>query len=190
MNAFVHSNAAVIVRPVVLPRAVWPRKSSPGGLSLSPVPGTWYAFEDKGDGPRGTIVRPLIPMISCPACAGLLFLSHTPEGARALGRMVKAVVPIAHRISHEGKVAPDIKCTHGTCSFHRTVYLDKWDKTRPLYCAAYCEGRDPEIKFCYSHATSPAEARLHLGPGDFTIVGIARAIGFAFDEKTRKFETM
>ena len=185
MNAVttIQGNAAVVVRPLVLARAMWPRQDAPGGVGFRPMKGTCYAYLDKA-GPTSIVV----PMISCPSCAGLLFIVHTQETARILGRMMRTIVPVAHRVDTVGKVAPDIRCMHKGCNFHRTMYLDKWDRLRPLYSIAYTEGRDIDIKFAFSHAASQREARVHLGTGNFNIIGIGRAVGFLFDEKTRKFD--
>lgn len=185
MNAVatIQGNASVVVRPLALARAMWPRQDGPSGPGFRPIRGTWYAHLDKS-GPTSIVV----PMLSCPSCAGLLFVVHSQPTARILGRMMKTIVPVAHSVSTEGKVSPDIKCMHKGCNFHRTVYLDKWDRLRPLYCIAFTEGRGIDVQFAFSHAVSQKEARVHLGAGNFNIIGIGRAVGFLFDEKTRKFD--
>lgn len=184
MNAAsVFSQASLVVQPEIVPRAMWGKKLGPKGEPMfRPVKGSWYAHMHK---PRiGASV--VVPILSCPACAGLLFLSHRPETARVLGGWMGRVVPVAHSISLVGKVSPDLKCSQPRCGFHRTVYLDKWDRLRPLYCTAYTEGSNPEIQFAYSHATSMKEARFHLGAGRFNVISVGRAIGFKFDEVKNK----
>jgi hypothetical protein len=183
--ATLHSNAAIVVRPIVLARAMWARSPMPGGLGLKPIKGTWFAHMDKSGGGASVV----LPMISCPSCAKMLFLTPTQETARVLGRMLQTIVPVAHSIDTVGKVSPDIRCAHPGCSFHRTVYLDKWDRLRPLYVTAYTEGVSPDLKFAYSHAASQKEARFHLGSGDFNIISVGRAVGVLFDEKTGKVST-
>jgi hypothetical protein len=183
MAATVHSQASIVVDPEVIPRATWGRQVGPRGEPMfRPIRGTWYAAMYK---PRvGASI--VVPMMSCPSCAGMLFLSHRADTARILGSWMGRIVPVAHSIALTGKVAPDLRCSQPRCGFHRTVYLDKWDRLRPLYCTAYVEGSNPEIKFAYSHATSQKEARFHLGKGNYHVLSVGRAVGFKFDEKKNK----
>jgi hypothetical protein len=79
-----------------------------------------------------------------------------------------------HKVDNLGKVSPSLQCKYSGCSFHRKCYLDKWNN-KPLYaCAVVRNGRN-EIH--YMHARTAAEARIHLGAGDYKIVGIGLAIG-------------
>jgi hypothetical protein len=183
-TASVYAQASIVIHPIALERAVWQRQRGLAGLGLKPIKGTWYALTEK----RGFNSSVIVPIISCPSCAGLLFISNKPEAAQVIGRMVGHIVPVAHAVDLKGKIAPDIRCMHDGCSFHRTVYLDKWDRLRPLYCTAYTRDSSIDIEFAFSHAASAKEARFHLGAGNFNIIGVGRAVGFLFDEKARKFD--
>lgn len=179
-SASIIGNASVVVRPLVLERALWPSKAGgPGALALRPIPGTWHAHMDKS-GHTSVVV----PLVSCPACGGMLFIVPSQDTARVLGRMMGRIVPVAHKVSIEGKVSPDVRCMHGKCSFHKTLYLDKWDRLRPLYATAYVRDGSHKIEISYSHASSQKEARFHLGALKCKILGIGRAIGFFVDETT------
>ena len=182
MNATVFTNASLVVRPLVLERAMWPRSRSEEGVGFRPIKGTWYAYTEK----RGYNSSIVVPLVSCPSCAGLLFLSPSQEVARTLGRLFGRIVPVAHRIDEVGKVSPDIKCMHAKCSFHRTLYLDKWNNLRPLYVTAFTEGAGIDVKFAYSHAASRKEALFHLGAGNHKVIEVGRAVGYMYDEATGK----
>lgn len=101
--------------------------------------------------------------------------------------MVGQRVPEAHAVDSLGKVSPDLVCTHGRCDFHRKVYLDRWQKTKPLFALAYVnlsKGEHGAIEIAYSHSVDVREARHHLGRGNFRVIAGGPAIGFFVDEKT------
>jgi hypothetical protein len=178
----IHQTASIAVRPVVLPRAYWPSSTTIGGRGVVPQKGTWYGHVSRGTSDLSTTV---VAMISCPACGGLNILTHSEAAAKAVGKMLgRPVVPVAHQIDSTGRVSPDLLCMHGSCDFHRTVYLDRWNKTKPLYAIVYTRGPHGRIEIAYAHAVDQKEARLHLGAGDYRIIDIAPAIGFFVDEKT------
>lgn len=186
VSATISSRAAIDVRAIVLPRAGWAYDFIGGRLAVTPQKGTWYGHVARGKSAHDVIV---IPMIGCPSCGGLIFLSHTPETAKALSQMHGGVqVPIAHRIDHLGKVSPDILCKHGRCDFHRRVYLDKWNKTKALWAIAYVtpEGK---IQIDYCHAVDRKEAAFHYagshgGRKGCRFIDAGPAVGFYVDEKT------
>src|SRR5271166_3850807 len=110
-SAQVHSQASIDVRSIVLPRAQWETSRTPEGQpAFLPQKGTWYGYVIRGRIPSDVTV---VPMIGCPSCGGALFLSHSPGAARFLSKMLGAIVPVAHRIDHLGKVSPDLLCKHG-----------------------------------------------------------------------------
>lgn len=176
----VHSQASINVRAVVLPRAKWDTAQTAKGLAFLPQKGTWYGHVIR-DGHDVNVVA----MIACPNCGGTLYLSHDQAAAKALRRMTGMPVPVAHTINHLGMVSPDVLCQHGRCDFHRKVYLDRWNKTKPLYAIAYIEGEHGEIKIDYCHAIDRREARLHFGPRrNVRIIDIGPAVGFFVNERT------
>ncbi len=183
--ATVHTQASINVRALVLARAKWESEPAPDGrMAFRPQKGTWYGHIVRGRGPADATV---VPMVSCPSCGGILFLSHSEDAAKALRRMTGMPVPVAHRIDPYGKVSPDILCQHGRCDFHRSVYLDRWNKTKPLFAIAYVnldKGVHGTIEIAYSHAIDAREARFHLGAGNFKVIGAGRAIGLFVNEKT------
>lgn len=182
----IQSTASVVVEPLVLRRARWPRVVTERGPSFRTIPDTWYAHIEK----RGFNSSVVLPIICCPRCKKMSFLVHTQDAAAAFTRMTGSPVPVTHRISPVGEVkvlngkdrSGDVMCPHTGCGLHRHVYLDQWDKLRPLYCTAYVEGSSPEVRFAYSHASSTKEARFHLGAGKFQVISVGRAIGFLYDE--------
>jgi hypothetical protein len=183
-TAQVHSQASIDIRSIVLPRAKWETRRDDTGrvIGFMPQKGTWY-----GHVVRGRWDVTVVPMIGCPSCGKALLLSHSEKAAGYLGKMLGVTVPVAHRIDHLGKVAPDVRCQYGACSFHRRVYLDRWLKTKPLFAIAYVNqdvGEHGEIEIAYSHSIDAREARLHLGRGNFRIIGAGPAIGFYVNEKT------
>jgi hypothetical protein len=139
--------------------------SGKGLLALKGAPETWSALEDWAEKPKW-----LLAAISCPKC-----------------KMPSVLSRAVHTIGKMGRVSPDFICTQlplnyggHECRFHRTIYLDHWNK-KPLYAVAY-EERTPAGKWTanieYCHASTPAEARFHIGPGNYKIVAIGRAIGY------------
>ena len=186
--AQVHSQASIDVRSVVLPRAQWdhemvtPHEGAAPRLAVTPQKGTWYGHVVRGKSAHDVTV---VALFACPSCGGVLFLSHSPEAARAVRGLTGMPVPVAHRINHLGLVQPDLKCQHGGCSFHRRVYLDRWLKTKALYAIAYVEGAHGTIKIDYTHAVDRREARFHFGPRkNVRIIDMAPAIGHFLDERT------
>jgi hypothetical protein len=127
--------------------------------SISGVPGTWH---ERIEGmPKWTLA-----LICCPN-------NHVS----ILGSQVS-------KVSSIGKVYPSYQCRpptgHGTCSFHRNAYLDRWNK-KPLYACAI--ERDGKPEMIYTHASTQAEARIQLGPGNYRIVAIGPAIGYFVADK-------
>ena len=156
----VDSSPSLIVDSVVLPKSTWEFSTPEEGSIHAPdlisyVPGTWIE--------RLSWMNPrLLAAFCCPNCRGIRYL-------------VKGI----HTIDHLGLVKPDISCKNGPCTFHRKVYLDRWNK-KPLYASAIeriVNGKIvPEIH--HTHATTPQEAAFHLGQGNYKIVAIGPAIGF------------
>lgn len=185
--ATVHTQTSINVRSVVLPRAQWDHEMVPGPggaprLAVSPQKGTWYGHVVRGKSAHDVVV---VALLACPACGGLLFLSHSKEAAHAVRGLTGMPVPVAHQVNHLGKVAPDIRCQHQGCGFHRRVYLDRWLKTKALYAIAYVEGDHGSILIDYTHAVDRREARFHFGPRrDVRIIDMAPAIGHFLDERT------
>jgi hypothetical protein len=183
----VHTAASIDVRTLVLPRATWhTAPTADGRLSLQPQKGTWYGHILRGRANHDVMV---VPLIACPSCNGTIVLSHTASTAKVISALHGGGlrVPIAHQIDHLGRVQPDIRCTHGSCNFHRRVYLDRWNKTKPLFAIAYvnqARGEHGEIEIAYSHAIDAREARFHLGAGNYRIIASGPAVGFFVDEKT------
>jgi hypothetical protein len=190
-SATVHTHAAITIGSVVLRRAKWETaRDESGRIGVAPQKGTWYGHIVRGRNKHDSIV---VPMVGCPACGGALFLSHSADCAAALSLLLGIRVPVAHRIDGLGKVSPDLLCQRqghggGQCDFHRKVYLDRWNKTKPLYAIAYvnraAERGRGAIEIAYSHALNAREARFHLGRGEFDVIGAGPAIGFFVDEKT------
>jgi hypothetical protein len=153
---------------VVLPKGDWEFVLPDNGIVkklVSFVPGTWFPREDWMD-PR------LLVTFSCPNC-------------HAIRMLMKGV----HDIDHMGRVKPDIQCKAGNCTFHRRVYLDRWNK-KPLYAVALeiwdqrKKSWKPEIR--YTHAENEAEARFMMGDPitqGFRIVSAGPAIGFFVEDK-------
>jgi hypothetical protein len=176
----IHSTSSVITRPVVLSRAQW--KTGPG--TVEPQAGTWFAFKDHGPNGNGILAN-VVPMIGCPRCSGLIVLSCDSASSAYLARVMRrAQVPVVHAIDRLGKVTPKVKCMHAGCGFEGSLYLDRWQDAKPLFAIAYTRGSRGRIEIAYSHATNAKEARVHLGPGDFHVIGAGPAIGFFVDEKT------
>jgi hypothetical protein len=181
-TATVHTHASITIGSVVLRRAKWETARDPSGrIAVNPQRGTWHGHIVRGRNKHETVV---VPMVGCPSCGGVLFLSHSPDAAAVLAILLGVRVPV----DTLGKVTPDLQCQHGRCDFHRTVYLDRWNKTKPLYAIAYINrsaGRGAgRIEIAYSHALNAQEARFHLGRGAFDVIGAGPAIGFYVDEKT------
>jgi hypothetical protein len=190
VTATLHSRASLNVRAIVLPRAQWESERTPNGqIAWKPKKGTWYGHVVRGATRYDVIV---VPMIGCPGCGKISFLSHAPGAAKVLAKMTGMPIPVAHSIDSLGRVSPDVKCGHGRCDFLRKVYLDRWNKTKALYAIAYVnldKGQHGEIEIAYSHAIDAKEARFHLGLGNFRIIGAGPAIGFFVDEKTGRMTT-
>jgi hypothetical protein len=130
------------------------------------IPGTWIK-------PESWMNKKILAAFSCPNCKEIRFLI---EGI--------------HTIDHMGRVKPDVQCkaraslSNIECSFHRRVYLDKWNK-KTLYAVAIENWTGfkwtPEIR--YTHADSEAEARFMMGEGQFRIVACGPAVGFFVEDK-------
>lgn len=187
-TAQVDSRASLQIRSIVLPRAQWKLETTADGRpSWSPVPGTWHAHVIRGlEAHQVTVV----PLLTCPVCMRLMFLSPSPEAAAFLSRYIGVRVPVAHRIDHLGKVSPDLQCRHDRCTFHRHVVLDRWNKNKTLYAVAYIDltrGEHGEIEIDYCHAVDRREAMFHFGQRkNVRIIDAGPAVGFFVNEKTGK----
>jgi hypothetical protein len=180
----IHSQSSLIVRPAILARAEWTREpTADGRMAFRPVKDTWYGHIVRGRHAHDVVI---VPMVGCPGCGGLLFLSHTEATAKVLRAVLgQRVVPVVHSIDYLGKVAPDLLCGRPRCDFHRQVYLDRWNKTKPLFALAYVNtAKGNRIEIAYSHSVDEKEARFHLGMGPYRVIGGGPAIGFFVDEKT------
>ena len=192
MNAVtVRSATSLVVEPLVLRRAMWPKVMTDRGPSFRPVPGSWYAHVEK----RGYGASVVLPIVACPKCSKHFFLVHTAPASEAFTRMTGTPVPVTHRISPVGEVKVlatgrreegDVECPH--CGMHRHLYLDQWNKLRPLYCIAYIEGGQPPVQFAYSHASSRKEALFHFGGRKVQVIDVGRAVGMLFDEVRKTFQ--
>jgi hypothetical protein len=186
-TATVHTQASMSVRPIALALKKWETMRTPNGqLGLRPEKGTWHAQIVRGASRTDSTV---VPMVACPRCAHLLILTPTPGAARAVSRMLGKAIPVAHSIDSYGKVSPDLLCMHGGCDFHRTIYLDQWNRQKPLYAIAYTKDGGDELLIDYCHATNQREARAHLGAGNFNVIAVGPAVGFWQNEKTGKLST-
>jgi len=191
VSATTHSSASLQVRALVLPRArwqitqPWAMERARNDLQFRPVKGTWYGHVIRGKAAHDVAV---LAIVGCPSCGRALFLTHSPEAASFLKKALRLPVPVAHSIDHLGKVTPDLQCKHAGCSFHRKVYLDRWNKTKPLFAIAYVDmsKKRQEIEIAYSHAIDAKEARFHLGPGNYSVIAAGPAIGFHYNEKTNR----
>ena len=185
METTVHSQASIDVRTIVLPRANWERARTPQGAALRPQKGTWYPHVVRG---RSAHDVTIVPLLGCPKCGGLLYLSHTPATAKALGVILGAEGPVAHSIDTLGRVSPDILCRHDHCGFHRRVILDRWNKTKALYAVAYVDsskGEHGQIQIDYCHATDRKEALFHFAKSQSRrLIDAGPAVGFFVNEKT------
>lgn len=173
----IRQTASMAVRPAVLKRAEW--DVVPNG-NIIPQKGTWHAHIERRTPTDVTVIA----FLGCPSCGNKIVLSQSKDAATILSKWFGRTMPVIHAIDRLGKVSPDVLCMNGSCDFHRTVYLDRWNQTKPLYAMAYTRGAHGRIEIAYTHATNQHEARLHLGAGNFRIIDIAPAIGFFVDEKT------
>ena len=184
-TATIDTRASIDIRSVVLPRANWERVKTPNGVAVRPQKGTWYAHVVRGTAAHDVTI---IPMIACPACGGLVYLSHTLETAKALGAMLGRPGPVAHSIDRIGRVSPDVMCRHGRCAFHRRVILDRWNKTKALYAVAYVDslgGGHGRIQIDYCHAVDRKEALFHFARGkNRRLIDAGPAVGFFVNEQT------
>jgi hypothetical protein len=196
----VQTRAALNTKPAVLPRAEWKVSNAPDGTPAfgsvrgGPIPrGTWFAWIlRKRDG--GTVVMPLV---SCPKCGGLTRLhtdKSTPIYRVAYGR---PNLPVVHKVESNGKVSPDVACANPRCDFHRTVYLDRWNRTKPLWAIAYVEMPSGRIQIDYTNAVNGKEALFHFGMAvkdgkivstrkNVQVIGAGPAVGFFVNERTGK----
>jgi hypothetical protein len=188
-TAEITSAPSLQVRPVVVERAVWKvlKKKDPSGktqIGFDHVKGTWFPLVVK----LSKIETVVVPILSCPACGMLLFIS-TQKSHRGLMHLLGHAVPIVHQVSKEGLISPDIVCDvkgQRRCSFHRKVYLDRWSNQKPLYVIAYVDvAKSPEILFDYCHASNRTEAGFHFGPRKVHVIDVGRAVGYLYDEKNK-----
>jgi hypothetical protein len=177
----VSTTAAVDPQSLVIARARWGVEDHNGQFAVKPIKGTWYGHIVRGRAAHDITV---IPMLGCPGCGNVQFLSHSKEAAARIGDMLRRAVPVVHRIDHLGKVSPDMRCAYTGCGFHRKVYLDRWNKTKPLYACAYVEGARGKIEIMYSHSVDAREAKMHMPKKGVRIIATGPAIGFFVDEAT------
>lgn len=187
-NIRLDSRASIDVRAAVLPRAtreMWKVTTlADGRPGFVPIKGTWYGHVVRGRSAHDVSV---IPLIGCPTCGGLTILLHNEDATKAMRRLygLRGDMPITHAIDSLGKVSPDVQCRGERCDFHRTVYLDQWNKHKRLYAIAYTEGKSHKILIDYTHAVDQREARFHFGPRrEVRIISIGPAVGFWVDERT------
>jgi hypothetical protein len=152
------SQVTIESRNFIFEKSEWEYLKSKDGVTVKGRPGTWALPWDNA--PPG-----VIGIVCCPNCG-----SNSVLHARI------------HHITYLGKIQPDFRCTG--CPFEAITYLDKWGN-KPLYaCAIEVDGK-PEIHFM--HASTQAEARIHLGPvqhkRDYRIVAIGRAIGHHIEDE-------
>jgi hypothetical protein len=190
ISTTVHSSTSIDVRTEVIPRATWRSARTSEGFALHPMKGTWYGHVIRGRERHDVTV---VAIVGCPSCGKMLMLSHSLAAAQALRAMTGMPVPVSHQIDALGKVSPDIRCMHKGCGFHRKVYLDRWNKTKPLFAVAYVNLRTKEIEIAYSHAVDAREAIFHLGANrrDIRVIttpdgrpAAGPAVGFYVDERT------
>ncbi len=185
MNAAVEiqTHASLNARPIALARATWEIEETARGRAVRPVKATWTVQKIRGA---------IVPLIGCPNCGGLTMLVTRDMVEKGVVTGVGARK--VHEIDRYGKVTPDVKCMGGTspggpCDFHRTVYLDKWNRLKPLYAVAYTKPGSLKIEIAYCHASNQREARIHLGHEKIRLIAIGPAVGFFVDEATGKVTT-
>jgi hypothetical protein len=150
----VHTSASIVVDPFVFRRGDWGAEMTEGGMRVSPVPGTWHPPIPGAPG-----FGQWRALVCCPGCA--------------------AVTGLHRRITHvspEGKLDPDLRCM--ACAFHRVCYLDRWNRDKPLYCAAI--DRNGKLEKRYTHADSQAQALRTFAPAiaGGRLIACAPAVGF------------
>lgn len=151
MNS-VDSRASINIEPMVLPLEEWTLLGAGTELQINGVPGSWCRK------PKRLVAPQMMAMVCCPNCKNISVLHKK-----------------VHEIDRFGKVTPDFICKYTGCSFHRKLYLDKWND-KPLYICTIVRAEKAEYEHIFCHARSQAEARLHIGPGVYTIVAIGLAV--------------
>jgi len=141
-----------VVRPLIFSREDWPMVGEGRKAQIQGLPGTWFKL------PENSPLKGALTLICCPGC-----------------KKISILLKKDRKIDVFGKVSPSFKCASKECSFHHTIYLDKWHDGKTLYAIATIERG--KIEFTYCHATNDTEARFHLGAGRYKIIGIAPAIG-------------
>jgi hypothetical protein len=160
----VYTNPSLIVEPIIFKKADWTfRYKANGTVDPIGIPNTWCEPTEHLKQAQ------IMALFCCPNC-----------------KRISAIVQWLHEVNRFGKVSPSLQCMNPKrCSFHRNAYLDMWNN-KPLYaCAVERVLRDGTLKaeIHHMHANNVTEARIHLGPGNYHIVGIARAIGFFVEDK-------
>jgi hypothetical protein len=153
---------ALNIEVYVFPRETWKFFTDGRNTGIdkdTAKPGTWCL-------PCEGVSKSTLGFFRCPNCKEISVLDNR-----------------VHRIDQFGKVTQSLQCKYKGCSFHRKCYLDKWND-KPLYACAVVRNGVNEIH--YMHARNQAEARLHLGAGDYKIVGIGLAIGHHNSGDTRE----
>lgn len=151
----VSSNASLVIDPFIFKREEWETEGVWPNVAIKGIPGTWCQRNRQWP-------KFLLAIVCCPACCRNIIVHGEVSTIDILG-----------------KVSPSFQ--HAGCSFHRNIFLDKWND-KPLYaCAIYRENGKTEI--IYTHAQDAREARMHLGPGNYQITAIGPAIGFFVQDK-------
>lgn len=109
----------------------------------------------------------------CPEVDRVLALVGCPKCGKANG-----LVESVHSVTSTGEVQPRFQCAE--CDFARGIYLDRWNKRKPLYAIAIERRAGNRIvaEMHYAHASNEREARFHLGPGNYRVVAVAPAVGY------------
>jgi hypothetical protein len=162
----VQSASAVEPEPYVFPKKEWTfRGHDPQTMKIEAIPGSWTPIPEK----LKVTLKDYHGFASCPSCQGVsLFHKNVTT------------------VDNDGRVHPDFQCNYmmphnrQRCEFHRVTFLDLWND-KPLYACCILRGGRREM--LYTHASTQAEARTQLGPGDYTIVAIGRAIGWFVEDK-------
>ena len=146
----------------------WQTKETEFGSAFLGEPGTWI------HPPAGSKHTSLLALLCCPGCHEIRALDSRIHEINHLGHIE---VPGSRGFVCDGRSERERRCF-----FTRDAYLDEWLKRKPLYCIVTV--RHQVFEKHYMHAATSTEARQHLGPGDYDIVAVGRAIGF-FVEDTK-----
>jgi hypothetical protein len=154
-------SASIVIEPYVFRREEWDTIENDTGQAVKGIPGTW--FRPNGLGATKRVPAWMIGMACCPNCKQVSIISRN-----------------IHKIGDTGRLFPSFICKYQGCSFHRDAYLDMWN-AKPLYACAVMRDGNPEMH--YMHADNPRAARIQLGPGNYHVVAVGRAIGMFAEDK-------